>query len=233
MLQIKECTVNILVHDNLIPHTYVQSDAHSDRILRFNPLVIKGWLRNVPELEPISPDGYITELKTSVQKQFPDALETLKKIDSQYTVRQKKGFSLTKVKNKEFGFLYYVRYIKDGKLIHSRWTTGTNNLEQAEQFARENRERLLTNYYKQKLVEYNLYTVLETYYQDDSLYHKRDGQRGRKLGKKALSIHRNFIKKVAIPFCGKTALNGLKTLPPRLLLNYRTAYSIRKISRRP
>jgi integrase len=207
ILQIKECTVNILVKDNLIPHTYVQTDANSEYVLRFNPHVITGWLRNVSHLDIDSPDGYVDELKKTVQNQFPDALKMLKKIDSQYAGRQKKGYNLAKVKNKESGFLYYVRYIKNGKLIPSRWTTGTNSLELAEQFARENRDRLLSNYYRKKQPEYDLYKVLESYYENDSPYHQTDGQRGRKLGKKALSIHRNFIKKVAIPFLRE---NGVK-----------------------
>jgi integrase len=207
ILQIKECTVNVLVNNNLIPHTYVQTDANSEYILRFNPHVLTGWLRNIARLDMDSTDGYIDVFKETVQNRFPDALKTLKKIDSQYTGKQKKGYSLAKIKNKEFGFLYYVRYIKNGKLVPSRWTTGTNNLELAEQFARENRERILNAYYRKKQPEYDLYKVLDSYYEDDSPYHQTDDQRGRKLGKKALSIHRNFIKKVAIPFLRE---NGVK-----------------------
>jgi hypothetical protein len=54
---------------------------------------------------------------------------------------------MKKVPSKKYGFLYYIRYIENGKLVASRWNTHTNNIDAANCFARDNREKILTAYY--------------------------------------------------------------------------------------
>ena len=66
------------------------------------------------------------------------------------TAKKPKGYSLTKVANKKLGYVYYVRYTKDGKLVPTRWSTHTNNFEAATKFAVENKETLLSGYFQKK-----------------------------------------------------------------------------------
>lgn len=202
ILQINEHALGILVSSGKIPHI---KTAHT-QAARFNPDHVAGWLRK-PEL-PVKDKNYAARLKETYRKQFPEALRELKKFSDQFPApKPKKGFSLAKVPSKKHGFLYYVRYIENGKLVPSRWNTHTNNPEEAEQFARENRERLLTAYRRKKQPEHDLYAVLEAYYQDGSPYLQKEKLRGRTFGKKALSVYRNFIKKTAVPFFRE---NGVK-----------------------
>jgi integrase len=156
---------------------------------------------------------YIDQLKNTYEKEFPEALSKLRKFAAQFPEpKPKKGFNLTKVPNKKHGFLYYVRYIEKGKLVPSRWNTHTNNLELAENFARENRERILAAYYQRKQPEQELYSVLDMYYQNNSPYIKKEELRGHTFGKKSLSVYRNFIKKTVIPFFKDHGVKGFENV---------------------
>jgi hypothetical protein len=46
--------------------------------------------------------------------------------------------------------VYYVRYIVDGQLLRTRWSTHTNDETLAGEFAIENRERLISEYLGKK-----------------------------------------------------------------------------------
>jgi integrase len=111
---------------------------------------------------------------------------------------------LDKVPNNKLGFVYYVKYLKDGKLVPSKWCTHTNIEELAVKFAIENRERLLEEYYKRdtdKLKPYKeLYSILKKYYSKNSPYLQIDQKRGRVLSDEARTSYHNFITKQFIPY---------------------------------
>jgi hypothetical protein len=78
-----------------------------------------------PKLDDPEGKNYLDNLKThQYATRFPHVLTVLKSVDEQFSPPQKgKGYNLAKVVNKKYGFLYYVRYIENGKLIPSRWNT--------------------------------------------------------------------------------------------------------------
>jgi integrase len=134
------------------------------------------------------------------QNKFPDAFSELKKILETTMRNQPKGYCLVKRPSKAYGFLYYVRYIKDGKEVPSKWNTHTNNLEEAEKFAQENRGRILSEYYAKHTPQGELYSILETYYTKNSPYLITDQNRNRIIGEKTRSVYYHFTTKVFIPF---------------------------------
>jgi integrase len=137
---------------------------------------------------------------TGIDESTLRALQYLKAHEDKFKPRKKHpGFYLVKVNSKKYGYLYYVRYTENGKLIPSRWNTHTTVIEDAEAFALANRQRLIESY-KAKDKTSTLYTILETYYQDDSRYLAIDRKRNRTLSRKTRSVYRNFIKKVFIPY---------------------------------
>jgi integrase len=214
ILQISEYALGILVNSGKIPHVR----SGNTPSVRFNPEHITGWLRQSPALL-MNKKNYIIQLKNTYQKQFPEALNELKKFASQFPEpKPKKGYNLTKVKNKKHGFLYYVRYIEKGKLIPSRWNTHTSNIEEAEKFARENRERILAAYHRRKQPEHDLYAVLKEYYQNNSPYLEKEKLRGHTFGKKSLSVYRNFILKTVIPFFEEQGVKNFENIDAPLIV---------------
>jgi integrase len=108
-------------------------------------------------------------------------------------------YYLNKVKNRE-GFSYYVRYTENGRLVPSRWTTGTDNLLRAHGFARENRERLLAAYHEKKDDSRNIYKVLPLYFCDHSPYLENEKQQGRTMSEHTRTYYHNFITGTVVPF---------------------------------
>jgi integrase len=145
------------------------------------------------------------------------ALQYLKAEEDKYKSRKKhKGYNLVKVPNKKHGFLYYVRYSENGKLIPSRWNTHTTVREDAEQFAEANRTRLIESYQARDKVS-TLYTILENYYQENSPYLAIDRKRNRILNNKTRSVYRNFIKKVFIPYLRVKQIHTLQEVTPPVI----------------
>jgi integrase len=198
-LEITEYALQALVHSGAIPHTYIQSPAGQDRLLRFDPYVITEWMQTNPKLD-FSGKNYIDTLKEHYQNRFPHVLTALKEIDSQFSPPQRrKGYNLQKVPNKKYGFLYYVRYIENGKLVRSRWNTHTNNRDAAELFARENRAKILVEYHRKHDTDDKMYLVLESYYEEGSRYIDTIKKRGRRLCDQVRVQYHNFIRNTFIP----------------------------------
>jgi integrase len=154
-----------------------------------------------PKLDEFTEKDYIDNLKNQYSTRFPHVLTALKAIDKQFSPPRKgKGYSLSKIKNKKYGFLYYVRYIENGKLVLSHWNTHTNNEDAAKRFALDNRERILTAYHAKYDTRDNMYCVLKTYYEKDSHYIDLIKRRGRRLCEQVRGQYHSFIKREFIPF---------------------------------
>jgi site-specific recombinase XerD len=201
MLNITEYTLQALVHHSSIPHTYIPSPITQDRLLRFDPYTLTEWMQANPNVATFTRKPYIDHLKDQYQIMFPHVLASLKDIDAQFSPpRRGKGYNLTKVYSKKYGFLYYVRYIEQGKLVRSRWNTHTNNLSAAECFARENRERILTGYHSRHDVSQHFFTMLSEFYQENSEYMTISANRGRILGEATRKLYHGFITNTLIPY---------------------------------
>jgi integrase len=109
------------------------------------------------------------------------------------------GFSLDKRESKKYGFLYYVRYRYNGKMLPSKWNTGTNDLLRARAFAVKNRDRIIAEYLAKKADD-SLYNILAEYYKKDSPYLTIDKNRKRTFCEQRRRIYYNFVNKKFIPF---------------------------------
>jgi integrase len=217
ILQVHEHTINVLVHSGKIPHAFIQHGTQPVPSPFFNPKIITGWLRQGPTLIMAGND-YIDKLRKSYQARFPEALQALKEFDSHFAVKDPKGFSLSRVASKKHGFLYYVRYLEGGKVIPSRWCTHTNDKASAEQFARDNRERLINAYNFKK--NYGLYAILTNYYKEGSSFLETEKGRGRVLGDLTRAKYYNFITKVLIPFLRSQKINDFEEITAPVITKF-------------
>ena len=135
-----------------------------------------------------------------------------------------KKFYLDKVPNKKQGYVFYVRYLENGVVIPSHWTTKTNDYETAERYAIENRERLLTRYFSRGIVKKpycEMFVILRKYYELNSSYLQADALRGRKLGEKNRIKYNNFIKNYFINFLKKNSIYNFEEINAPLLSKFR------------
>jgi hypothetical protein len=163
------------------------------------------------------------ELVEIVKNMFPLMIKAIKIINNDNTnntvKKEFKGYSLSKIPNKKYGFLYYVRYTDNGKLIPSKWNTHTNNLEEANLFAEENRERLVLSYY-QNNVYGGIYKILEEYYKKSSKYMKINEEKGKVICEKTRSIYYNFTRKVFIPYLKENNINEFDQITNELIIKF-------------
>jgi integrase len=224
ILGINENTLTALANTGRIPHIRVPGVYGDGPQFRFNAVDISAWLKQGPELASDN-EAFITRFSRRIENQFPAALAGLRKYDRQFTApRKPKGYSLSKVANKKIGFVYYVRYIEKGRLVPSRWSTHTNNIEAAERFAVDNRNRLLSAYGRRgagvKASDGGMYTLLREYYAENSLYLKKDMQRGRTLREVSRVRYHNTVLHQWIPFLKKHRVKTFDEIDTPLLARF-------------
>jgi len=221
ILQIKSTTVDVLVSKGKIPYTIIPTG--NGEVVRFIPDKIRSWLKGNPSIN-MNDIKYLTRIKTEINEENPCIIKELKKIDSQFSERREsKGYYLVKIKSKKYGFLYYVRYIKDGKLIPTKRCTYTNNREAAERWAVENREKVLNEYFNRNIVKKkygSLYVILKKYYSPDSPYLEIDIKRGRELNGDSRESYHNFIIHQFIPFLHRKKIKDILEIDVPLLAKF-------------
>jgi len=86
-------------------------------------------------------------LRSIMASECPTAMKALRFVDHEYTTgKLHKGYNLVKRDNKKLGFVYYVRYWHEGRMLPSKWCAHTNDYAKACQFAEQKKEELITNY---------------------------------------------------------------------------------------
>jgi integrase len=206
ILPINKTAVDRLVSLGKIPYKSINTD--NGDLIRFNPEIISSWIKNGNNL--MDDKKYLERLKNRLHSSNPEFIEELKKFSAKFVdPREPKRYYLEPVKNKKMGFVYYVKYLHNGVLIRSKWTTGTNDKELAIKFAIENRERLLNEYFGREKPDIDIYSVFKNYYAEDSQYLNIDIKRGRSIKEKHRKFCYNFINRSFIPYLKKS---GVKTM---------------------
>ena len=218
----------------------------------FSRGVLSDWLKKGPDVIT-EEDAGLDALRREWEQQFPEAIAALREYDRRLTAQKRrvraKDYYLVKVSNKKSGFLFYVRYRDKGKLLPSKWSTGTNNYEDAERFAAACREDILGDYYRKKEERSagagmpeaaagkpeaaareahpaseppdtaELYPVLEAGYKPGSAYLAAAKNRGRTLNAKTVSVYNHFMNKKFIPFLREQGISSFSEIAPPVIFN--------------
>jgi len=108
----------------------------------------------------------IPSMRIFINNNFPDVVKALRKVDQENTQpKRRKGFNLVKIESKKHGFTYYARFSHNGKMLPTKFNTHTNNLAAAEQFARDNKPRLVEWYLARQ--DGRMFTLLEEFYENE------------------------------------------------------------------
>lgn len=165
--------------------------------------------------------GDIAALRINFQLRFPSCIKALKIIDDDYKrPRKVKGYNLVKRDNKKQGFVYYVRYMDSGKMLPSMWCTHTNILDEAEEFAIENRERLVNEYKTNHLGLSSFFDILEKYYEKGSEYLESESRRKKALSEHQRGIYYNLVKKRFIPFLKEKGIYAMRDITAPIITGF-------------
>jgi integrase len=206
------------VHEGKIPFTTQGSRP------RFDMGAISDWVANNPLIDN-EEELYLNRIQAEWREKSPEVFAILQAMDQKIIVhsnaqKNPKRYSLIKRPNKKYGYLYYVRYIDNGKLIPSKWNTHTNILKVAEQFAHENRGPILSNYYLKHTPQGELYSILGGYYKVGSDYLEKDKKRNRILSEKTRSVYCHFMNKRFIPYLKENNIKTFDKIDPPVITNF-------------
>jgi len=216
VLEISITAICELVYTGRLPFHKIDGDNilfSADSIIRYieSPLAMEDL-------------KYLTSLKKRLWENGPDKMKELKDYGSHFdTPQPPKRYYLEPVKNKKIGTVLYVRYLDNGKIIPSHWSTHTNDRGAAEHFAIANREKLLSRYYDRKTVKKPngaLYAILKRYYSENSPYLEIDAMRGRTIAEKSRVTYHNFVNNQFIPYLKKNGVKEIEDIDTPLLSKF-------------
>ena len=133
----------------------------------------------------------IAAMRVYINSNFPDIVKAFRIIDQENSQpKRRKGFNLVKRESKKHGFLYYARFSHNGKTLPTKWNTHTNSLEAAEQFARDNKCRLIEGYLARQ--GGRMFAMLEEFYEN--------GQNSLYISDRCRKEYNAVIRKKFVPF---------------------------------
>jgi integrase len=221
IFNINPITLKKLVSEGKIPVTNQGSRP------RFDMNTISNWMLNNPLVEN-EEEIYLNKIQAEWREKSPDVFAALQAIDLKVVAhsnaqKNPKRYSLIKRPSKKYGYLYYVRYVDNGKLIPSKWNTHTNIISEAEKFAQQNRIRILSEYYARhsaKNEDNKLYSILAEYYNSGSIYLEKDRNRNRTLNEKTRSVYYHFMNKKFIPYLQDNNIKTFEGIDPPVIANF-------------
>jgi site-specific recombinase XerD len=216
IFNINSITLKKLIHEGKIPFTKQGTKPY------FDVDAMSKWIANNSIVEE---ETYLKKLQSEWREKSPEIFSALQEMDIKVVVhsdaqKNPKRYNLVKVPSKKYGFLFYVRYIDNGKLIPSKWNTHTNILQEAEQFAIENREQLLSAYRIKHIPQGEMYSFFSGYYAAGSSYLEKDKNRNRKLCEKTRSVYFHFMTKKFIPYLQENNIETLAKIEPPVIANF-------------
>jgi excisionase family DNA binding protein len=215
VFNVSRTTIEQLINADKIPYKVIGDS------IKFNPSAIGQWAQQKPELK-MDDQKYIERLRKQFLEKYPESMRAIQEYAKQFADPWvPKKFYLRTLTTKKLGKVYYVRYLDNGKLVPTNWSTHTNDKAAAENFAIENRERLLKKYYskaKDKRKPYKeMYSIFRVYYSENSPYLQIDAKRGRSIADKSRVTYHNFIMKQFIPFLRKEKIKSIEEIDTPLL----------------
>jgi len=221
VLPINKTAIERLVSLGKIPYKRITTE--NGEVIRFNSEIISGWIKSGIDLS-MDDKKYLERYKKRLEDSNPESIKKLKEFSNQFSepAKPKKYYYLVPVKNKKLGMVYYVRYLHNGVLVRSKWTTRTNNYDLAVQFAIENRERLLNEYFKKDVKKpyKEFLSIFKDFYAKDSPYLEIDIKRGRSVNETHRVICFNFINNQFIPYLKKLGIKDIGEIDTPFLTKY-------------
>jgi len=216
MLGLVPSAVTALIATREIPHVAIIGG-----VIYFCPEAVIAWGKTRPNLV-LNRSQLISQYKTRFVEEAPDTTQDLREFGKRFSERKPpRLYYLVKVPNQKLGFTWYVKYSDNGRLVASKWSTGTSDQPAAEAFAIMNRDALLGAYYARKARKpADMYILFESYYEKDSELLEVDANRGRTLCDKRRRLCLNIIKKKFVPFLKKNNVRVVEDIDTSMLSRF-------------
>jgi hypothetical protein len=211
-----------IVNDKKTLKIYTKDDL-IERVILLQEYIIELKDNNKELLKKIEKNSMLfseldklQNLEPLVKEIYPILIKAIQIFEGNNTFkRTPKGYGLVKIPNKKHGFLYYVRYYENGRMIPTKWNTYTNVLDVAKEFAEKNRIKILDEYHKKQSMndtnvkDYrNMFGILKSFYSENSIFLNYYKKLNITISDDVRIYNNNIINKIFIPFLKK---NNVKT----------------------
>jgi integrase len=151
----------------------------------------------------------ITEIVSKAITQYK--VQELLKLQDMGNTGKNRTYYLFKRASVKQGYIYNVKYLdpNTGKILPTKYSTGTNDLETAIRWAETNRETCLKNYNGRGEL-----TLFEEYYQEGSKYLDFEDMDGRKLSPLVIKQRHSFMTNHIVPFFQLKKVHSLTQITP-------------------
>lgn len=158
-------------------------------------------------------------LRARITSEYPNTIRALRLVDmDNFQPRRSKGYNLVKRENKKLGYVYYVRYCHNGKMLPTKWNTHTNNKEEAERFAKENKAGLIERYLRSHDTE--LFSIFEKFYEPQSEFLVCEEKRNHQLSERCRREYHSVIKNKLLPFFKEQKITHYEEITARTLTDF-------------
>ncbi|MDR1390721.1 MAG: tyrosine-type recombinase/integrase [Treponema sp.] len=157
-----------------------------------------------------------TVLRSRIADECPAAFNAMRLIDFEYTARKApRGYNLVKRDHKKLGFVYYVRYYHEGRMLASKWCAHTNIIEKARKFAEQNRNELVTSYLRR--CEGGAVRFFKKYYAAGSVEYRSESARSGELSEGRRKRYLSVMVNKFIPLLKKRRVKSFDQITVPLL----------------
>lgn len=158
-------------------------------------------------------------LRSIIASECPMAMKALRIVDHEYTTSKRhKGYNLVKRENKKTGFVYYVRYWHEGRMLASKWCTNTNDYAKACQFAEQNREAIITRYLSSTGGE--AVRFFKRYYDRKSAIYQIESRRNGEIKENRRKNFQYVMERKFIPFLKERKINAFEDITVTVLYDF-------------
>ena len=164
----------------------------------------------------------LKETKNLLLSQQVELAKQLKEIEKLIPREQiaHNGYAILKQKRKKTGFIYCVRYYVNGKLLKTKFSLKTTDLEAAKKRAVSWKDTFLESYGKRENRSIAFYNLLTGYYAEGSELLAESLKTKRRLSQNLIMRYHNFINDKFIPYLKQEGITKAEDLKPQIIINF-------------
>ena len=181
--------------------------------------LVKADMPNIADYFGMNADMLKMVIAEAIKQNKIQELLGIQKMETGETGRT---YYLVKRPSKKSGFIYQVKYIdpETNAILPTKYSTGTNDLNTAIQWAERNRKSCLANYHGKCEL-----SLLDSYFIEGSVYMKYEKYDGRKLSPIVMKQRQSFMSNHIVKFLQSQNVRYLSQITPihiKELKNYLT-----------
>ena len=158
----------------------------------------------------------IVSLRYRFTSECPKTILALNLLDCRYSEDTKrKGYALVKRGHKKLGFVYCVRYWHEGTMLSSKWSTHTNNREQACEFAEAHRDDIISRYLGRN--DNGMYRFFKKFYGASSRIYHSECKRNGELSEGRRKRYESVLLNKFLPFLRNKGIASFEKITVHLL----------------